>query len=215
MSEGPPNQRVLFAKQLSSIFVPFRKAGDVGPLKWTNTGGPGRGLINVGNTCFLNAILQAFAHCPPIAQYMKQKRHSRRCTYYASRLMCGMCDLEAHINAVFDNKSGAIVPVFVKRLEKHIWKRSRVLGCQQCAHEGLKKFLEWLRQFDVPEDLKAAYVSNKIGAAELSTSYINQLFVGSWISTKVCNDCRHASVRSDPFDEIEVSLTGQIASKVH
>ncbi|XP_075301661.1 ubiquitin carboxyl-terminal hydrolase 42-like [Opisthocomus hoazin] len=50
-------------------------------LSWQRRRGPGAGLYNVGNMCFINSVLQCLTYTAPLANYLLSREHSRTCVF--------------------------------------------------------------------------------------------------------------------------------------
>lgn len=51
-------------------------------MKWTSSRSVGSGLANMGNTCFLNSVLQCLTYTPPLFNYLLSDHHKKICKHY-------------------------------------------------------------------------------------------------------------------------------------
>ena len=102
----------------------------------------GRGLQNLGNTCYFNSVLQALTYAVPLQKYFLTKEHSTSCMAKQHGTVCTLCLFEQHVLSVFDAQKGAFKPLDLLRHLPQIARRFHSRGRQEDAHEFLIHFLD-------------------------------------------------------------------------
>ncbi len=162
-------------------------------LNWSHSSPIGPGLVNIGNTCFLNSVLQCLAYTPPFTQYLLSKPHV--CQYKSS---CTLFAMEEHLKkSVTKNNASsssfAFVPKSILSRLKWISKKFR-LGRQEDAHEFLLYLLESMQ--------KACFHNTHAPSKESQKKLIPWIFGGKVQSCVTCLQCKTESKTHDPLLDI-------------
>lgn len=106
----------------------------------------GRGLVNVGNTCFFNSVLQVLTYAIPLQNLLLSKQHSKECPSAREGTLCTLCLLEMHANEIFEAIKAPMKPVKLLKHMPQIASRFRNRGRQEDAHEFLIHLLDSCHQ---------------------------------------------------------------------
>ncbi|MEJ1281195.1 ubiquitin specific peptidase 22 [Cricetulus griseus] len=162
-----------------------------------------RGLINLGNTCFMNCIVQALTHTPILRDFFLSDRH--RCEMPSPEL-CLVCEMSSLFRELYSGNPSPHVPYKLLHL---VWIHARHLAGyrQQDAHEFLIAALDVLHRHCKGDDVgKVASNPNHCNCI------IDQIFTGGLQSDVTCQACHGVSTTIDPCWDISLDLPGSCTS---
>jgi len=168
-------------------------------LGYRSTCGPGAGMYNMGNTCYLNSTIQALFHTPAFVNYLRQGGHTHGAEQQG--FSCTICILAATLRN--STQSHVIKPAKIYEKLKMICKHL-VHGRQEDAHEFLRYLIESLQ--------KCYLVSRRIPNLSSLDNYskettpFNQIFGGYMRQDVVCLKCRHTSTTLQHFMDLLLDI---------
>ncbi|KAK1583690.1 hypothetical protein Q3G72_026136 [Acer saccharum] len=161
--------------------------------------GVGAGLENLGNTCFINAILQCFTHTVPFVQGLRSCNHVKPC-HGASEGFCVVCTLCDHIDLSLASSGKVISPT--KLFENLNYISSSFERYQQeDAHEFLQCLLDRLERCCL--DIKKM---DKSLPTPGDNNIVERTFGGRLISKLRCCNCDHCSDTYEPLIDLSLEI---------
>ncbi|KAF3447235.1 hypothetical protein FNV43_RR12415 [Rhamnella rubrinervis] len=160
------------------------------------------GLINCGNSCYANAVLQCLAFTPPLTAYFLQGLHSKTC---AKKEWCFACEFESLISKAKEGKS-PLSPIGILSQLRNIGSQLGN-GREEDAHEFLRYAIETMQSVC----LKEAGVNTSSSLGE-ETTLIGLTF-GGYLRSKIkCTKCQGKSERQESMMDLNVEIEGDIGT---
>ncbi|GAB4857835.1 hypothetical protein Ancab_015741 [Ancistrocladus abbreviatus] len=156
------------------------------------------GLANLGNTCFLNSILQCFSHTVPLVQGLCLAKDLATCPG-DSEDFCLLCAFRDHVKGALQSPGQILFPFSLANNLNNISSYFRRYQ-QEDAHEFLQCFLDKLDS-SWPKHHKTA-----VGVPSKDVSLVKQVFGGRLVSQLRCCNCGHISNTCEPLIDLSLEI---------
>lgn len=172
------------------------------------------GLVNFGNTCYCNSVLQALYFCRPfrdkVLEYKAKTKRQSGTAAAASRetLLTCLADL-FHTIATQKKKTGTIPPKkFITRLRKENEVFDNYM--QQDAHEFLNYLLNTIADLLTAEQAAESDQQNGHadtgGGANNNRTWVHEIFQGTLTNETRCLNCESLSSKDEDFLDLSVDV---------
>ncbi|XP_042391460.1 ubiquitin carboxyl-terminal hydrolase 18-like [Zingiber officinale] len=174
-------------------------------FNWENPGFPPCGLLNCGNSCFANVVLQCLACTRPLIAYLLERDHIRECVRKHND-WCFLCELQVHIKRASES-SDPFSPLNILSRLPNIGGNLGY-GRQEDAHEFMRFAIDTMQSVCLDE-----FGGEKmLDPSTQETTLIHYIFGGYLQSQVTCTKCNTISNRYENMMDLTVEIHGDAES---
>ncbi|KAL2472764.1 Ubiquitin carboxyl-terminal hydrolase 25 [Forsythia ovata] len=171
------------------------------------------GLKNLGNSCYLNSVLQCLTYTPPLANFCLKFLHSSNCDVGASKEKkseCPFCILEKRIVRSLSIEAALDTPLKINSCLRIFAEHFRV-GRQEDAHEFLRYVIDachstCLRLKKLQQQRRKGGVENGGNCNGSGNTVVKEIFGGALQSQVKCLSCGAESNKVDDIMDISLDV---------
>ncbi|KAM1572762.1 hypothetical protein ACFXTI_042820 [Malus domestica] len=188
-------------KMPKEILFPYEEFVEL--FNWDKPGFPPCGLLNCGNSCFANVVLQCLSSTRPLVAYLLEKGHRRECI---REDWCFLCELEIHLQKASQSLQSFSPTNIISRLPNIGGNLG--YGRQEDAHELMRFAIDTMQSLCLDEfgGEKAVCPSSQ------ETTLIQHIFGGQLQSQVICTNCKNISNQYENMMDLTVEIHGDASS---
>lgn len=179
------------------------------------------GLVNLGNTCFMNSIIQCLSNTLSLTDYFLSKSHIEDDPEHMNKRKPEYLFLNSWVNLlvnIWESNQLLKPKTFVENFGQQIKKYANFQ--QQDSHECLMYFLDILHRslsYEIEADIRGEIKNShdKLMKQSLESwksfyetnySFIINTFSGLLHNSVICLNCKHEENRFEPYNNLSIDI---------
>lgn len=186
-----------------------------------------KGLLNLGNTCYFNSVVQCLLNTPLFGYLLDERANIKDYTYVfidpstkeEVEIELPECNstvasvIQLYKDYIANNKTKSIGPFkLLQSIRQQTGRFPKLV--QEDSHELLRSLIDIIRSDEIKRHktaLSKLLVNEKLFQFKNECySVIDMLFGGYFLSSVQCQKCRGKSQHLEPFYDISLAITGNI-----